>query len=95
MEARCGVGCTGGRGERSRDVRGAFEAFDNDGNGSMDLDEFKAAVEFLQIPVNEVQVTSILAKFDDAGDGNGTLEIEEFQQLINYFRQVEEMVRKV
>ena len=71
------------------DVRGAFENFDNDGDGHMDVKELRAALEFLDLPCRADQVEVIMSKFD--GDGNQTLELEEFQVLINYFRQLTEM----
>lgn len=71
------------------DVRGAFENFDNDGDGHMDIKELRAALEFLDLPCSPQQVDYIMEKFD--GDGNSTLELEEFQLLINYFRQLAEM----
>ena len=71
------------------DVRGAFQRFDGDGDGHVDVEELKQALEFLGLPCSDAQTAAIMKKFDD--DGNATLEIEEFQQLVTYFRTLEEM----
>lgn len=75
------------------EVRTAFASFDTDGNGHMDIQELRSALDFLGItqpggPCSQIHISAVLDKFD--GDGNGSLELQEFQRLINYIRQLEE-----
>ena len=60
-------------------MRAAFNNFDNDGDGHIDVSELHTALEALGLPCGEAQTAAVLAKFDN--DGNLTLEVEEFQKL--------------
>ena len=60
-------------------VRAAFNNFDNDEDGHIDVSELHTALEALGLPCGEAQTAAVLAKFDN--DGNLTLEVEEFQKL--------------
>lgn len=66
----------------SRDVNNiktTFDQFDADGNGSLDLQEFKDAYRVLKPNVTDAQLE---AMFEEADlDGGGTLDFDEFSSI--------------
>jgi hypothetical protein len=56
-----------------------FREVDVDGNGSFNLDEVRNLTQKLKIPVQDSQLSQLLATLDK--DSNGHLEIAEFMQL--------------
>jgi hypothetical protein len=68
-------------------VRDAFHAFDEDGNGHIDSDELKLALEALGFSLTLDASVAVLAKYDD-DEQNGTLELEEFYELVRDFERI-------
>jgi len=56
-----------------------FDKFDEDGSGSMDKEELKAALYHMGLDVPEDEAGSMLQRFDT--DDNGSLDFEEFAKL--------------
>ena len=68
------------RESRSLDrVRGTFDRFDTDGNGHLDLQEFKDAYKLISPNVTDAQLEAIFEEADL--DGGGTLDFDEFSAI--------------
>ena len=67
-------------------VRDAFFLFDGDGNGHVDYEELRLALNALGFDVNFEQSNLILQHYDT--DNNGTLELDEFDHLVAAFEKV-------
>lgn len=67
-------------------VRDAFYRFDGDGNGHVDVDELRLALQALGFNVSVEASEKILEHYDD--DGNETLELEEFNVLVLAFEKI-------
>merc|ERR1712166_914926 len=62
--------------EQVDECREAFEMFDVDRSGSIDLRELKAAIKALGMDVNAEELKKMVGEVDK--DGNGTIEFAEF-----------------
>lgn len=62
------------------DTKKAFELFDADGNGSLDVRELMSALAQLGIQVSSEQTMTIMSRYDDSN--NGLLELPEFERLV-------------
>lgn len=60
-----------------------FKKIDVDGNGELDADEFRLAMQMLGLDLPRSQALAVLNEFDE--DGNGTIDVEEF---INRMRKL-------
>ena len=60
-----------------------FKKIDGDGNGELDADEFRLAMQMLGLDLPRSQAKMVLDEFDE--DGNGTIDVEEF---INKMREL-------
>ena len=67
-------------GHTANDVRLVFDAFDNDGNHSLDWDEFKRALRVLQINLPITKMRSLFTLFD--ADDSKTVDVEEFCRIL-------------
>eukprot|EP00947_MAST-08B_sp_MAST-8B-sp1_P004110 g4110.t1 len=66
---------------RVKDVRAAFDFFDRDGNGVIDLDEIKVAMKkYFALDLSEKEIEGLMLLYDS--DGNGTLDFEEFSAMV-------------
>ena len=64
-------------------VRDAFKRFDEDGSGSLDLEEIMDAFQTLPLEVkSEAEVRALFARFD--ADRSGALDADEFAALANF-----------
>ena len=67
-------------------VRDAFKRFDEDGSGSLDVDEILAAFQTLPLEtVSEAEVRATFARFD--ADDSGALDLDEFSELMRELRR--------
>ncbi len=62
--------------EREAEVRQAFDEFDKDGNGEIDLGEFRALVEALGLTMNPAKAEALFDEIDD--DHSGLVGYDEF-----------------
>ena len=61
-------------------IQAAFDAFDDDNSGELDLDEFKLAIQQLGINITERQFERLVNEIDE--DGNGSIDRDEFTVAI-------------
>ncbi|XP_065362430.1 calcium-binding protein E63-1 isoform X2 [Calliphora vicina] len=64
----------------TEDLIAAFRVFDRDGNGFITRDELQTAMEMIGEPLNETQLTQLLAIADL--DQDGKINYEEFTRLL-------------
>ena len=62
------------------EIRDAFNQFDADGSGSIDVDELKTAMEALGFKPKKKEVIAMIAEVDE--DGSGTIDFEEFVKMM-------------
>ena len=76
--AGAGAGAAaGGAGES--DVREAFDLFDADGSGSIDVEEMGEAMKALGVTVTKPQIEKMMSSVDS--DNSGMVSFEEFKQF--------------
>mmetsp|Transcript_41469 Transcript_41469/g.119560 ORF Transcript_41469/g.119560 Transcript_41469/m.119560 type:complete len:574 (-) Transcript_41469:348-2069(-) len=63
-------------GHTPRDLEKMFDAFDEDGNGQLSFDEFKALLPIMRINMPDTVAFRVFETFDD--DGAGSLNLQEF-----------------
>lgn len=69
------------RGERGLfSLKRLFQTFDYNGNGVLELKEFKRAIKDFKLDIEEVDVDNIFNSFDVNGDG--VLQLDEFMDMI-------------
>ena len=61
-------------------IQAAFDAFDDDNSGELDLVEFKLAIQQLGINITEQQFERLVNEIDE--DGNGSIDRDEFTVAI-------------
>merc|ERR1711990_1184603 len=66
--------------EQLDEIREAFNLFDGDQSGMIDVRELKAAMRALGFEVKNEELKKMAADID--GDGNGTIEFGEFLQMM-------------
>jgi centrin-1 len=66
--------------EQLEEIKEAFNLFDTDRSGSIDLRELKAAMRALGFDVKKEEVVKMLASVDK--DGNGEITLDEFIQMM-------------
>merc|ERR1712166_690096 len=77
--------------EQLDEIREAFNLFDGDQSGAIDVRELKAAMRALGFEVKNEELKKMVADVD--GDGNGTIEFLEFLAMMtgNLARVAEEL----
>ena len=69
------------RGERGLfSLKRLFQTFDINGNGTLELKEFKRAMKDFKLELEEVDIENIFNSFDQNGDG--VLQLGEFMDMI-------------
>merc|ERR1712193_11743 len=66
--------------EQMDEIREAFNLFDGDQSGAIDVRELKAAMRALGLEVKNEELKKMVADVDN--DGNGTIEFAEFLQMM-------------
>merc|ERR1711939_186874 len=66
--------------EQMDEIREAFNLFDGDQSGAIDVRELKAAMRALGFEVKNEELKKMVADIDN--DGNGTIEFTEFLQMM-------------
>merc|ERR1711890_201975 len=75
------MGKKGGLSEEQMDeIREAFNLFDGDQSGAIDVRELKAAMRALGFEVKNEELKKMVSDID--GDGNGTIEFGEFLTMM-------------
>ncbi len=78
------------------EIKAAFNMFDKDGSGNIDVQEMRDAMRALSVILSKDQVQKMMATVDT--DGNGFVDYEEFRTLIKdhiKIRNKEEELRNV
>ena len=77
------------------EIKTAFNMFDKDGSGNIDLQEMRDAMKALGVFLSKDEVKAMMASVDT--DGNGFVDYDEFRNLIKGFiknrNKVEELKR--
>eukprot|EP00949_MAST-11_sp_MAST-11-sp1_P002864 g2864.t1 len=82
--------------EQIEEIREAFNLFDTDGSGAIDVKELKAAMRALGFQVKKKEIMEMIADIDK--DGTDSIEFDEFVELMTgrmNSRDSREEVRKV
>ena len=66
--------------DQIQDIREAFEMFDVDGSGDIDVSELMSAMRALGMKPKEGEVKAMIAEVDD--DGGGTIDFQEFLMMM-------------
>merc|ERR1712070_661038 len=66
--------------EQIEEIREAFNLFDADNSGAIDVRELKAAMRALGFEVKKEELKKMISDIDN--DGNGTIEFGEFLQMV-------------
>lgn len=66
--------------EQLQELREAFDLFDTDGSGSIDVKELKVAMRALGFQVKKEEVRKMIADIDK--DGNESIDFDEFVQMM-------------
>ena len=66
--------------EQLEEIREAFNLFDTDGSGSIEVKELKAAMRALGFQVKKAEIRKMVADVDK--DENGSIEFDEFVDMM-------------
>merc|ERR1712188_324288 len=66
--------------EQIEEIREAFNLFDADNSGAIDVRELKAAMRALGFEVKKEELKKMISDIDN--DGNGSIEFQELQDMI-------------
>ncbi|RKP17473.1 centrin [Rozella allomycis CSF55] len=66
--------------EQKQEIREAFDLFDTDGSGTIDLKELKVAMRALGFEPKKDEVKKLIAEIDK--NGSGTIDFNEFLELM-------------
>ena len=79
--------------QKNFDLKGTFEKFDVDGNGTVDKVEFVAIMQGFDPGVNEMEALAAFDRFDPSGDG--AIDFEEFSYVFYNRRTFSESTKKL
>ncbi|XP_065592920.1 uncharacterized protein LOC136048919 [Cyrtonyx montezumae] len=66
--------------EQKQEIREAFDLFDTDGSGSIDIKELKVAMRALGFEPKKEEIKKMIADIDK--EGNGTIDFEDFLAMM-------------
>ena len=66
--------------EQKSEIREAFDLFDTDGSGTIDIKEMKVALRALGFDTSKEELRKLVAEVDK--DGSGAVEFKEFLQMM-------------
>ena len=66
--------------EQKQEIREAFDLFDTDGSGTIDLKELKVAMRALGFEPKKEEVKKLIAEIDK--NGSGTIDFNEFLEMM-------------
>jgi centrin-2/centrin-1 len=66
--------------EQKQEIREAFDLFDTDGSGTIDLKELKVAMRALGFEPKKDEVKKLISEIDK--NGSGTIDFNEFLELM-------------
>ncbi|KAG8592830.1 hypothetical protein GDO81_000640 [Engystomops pustulosus] len=66
--------------EQKQEIREAFDLFDTDGSGTIDVKELKVAMRALGFEPKKEEMKKMIADIDK--DGSGTIDFEDFLSLM-------------
>merc|ERR1712220_42100 len=66
--------------EQIEEIREAFNLFDADNSGAIDVRELKAAMRALGFEVKKEELKKMISDIDN--DGNGSIEFQEFLEMM-------------
>ena len=66
--------------EQVEEIRSAFDLFDKDNSGSIDVGELREAMKALGLNLGKKEVKAMMRRLDK--DGSGSIEFEEFLALM-------------
>merc|ERR1711966_461455 len=66
--------------EQMGEIREAFNLFDADNSGAIDIRELKAAIRALGFEVKKEELKKMISDIDN--DGNGSIEFQEFLEMM-------------
>ena len=81
--------------EQEEEIRSAFNLFDKDGSGNIDIYELRDAMKALGVYLSKDKVKAMMKEVDK--DGSGTVEYDEFRDLMKEkikTRNAEEELRR-
>merc|ERR1711927_97780 len=79
--------------EQMEEIREAFNLFDADASGMIDVRELKAAMRALGFEVKNEELKKMVSDVDN--DGNGTIEFGEFLEMMTGEKDTREDIEKV
>ncbi|NXW32069.1 CETN1 protein, partial [Phaetusa simplex] len=66
--------------EQKQEIREAFDLFDTDGSGSIDIKELKVAMRALGFEPKKEEIKKMIADIDK--EGSGTIDFEDFLAMM-------------
>lgn len=66
--------------EQKREIREAFDLFDTDGSGTIDMKELKVAMRALGFEPNKEELRKLIAEIDK--NGSGAIDFNEFLEMM-------------
>jgi len=70
------------------EIKEAFDLFDTDGSGSIDVNELKVAMKALGMDAKSEEIRKLINDIDT--DGDGTIDFDEFLAMMTARKQVSE-----
>jgi Ca2+-binding EF-hand superfamily protein len=83
--------------EQVDEIKAAFELFDKDHSGNIDVNELRDAMKALGIYLKKDAVKEMMKKVDK--DGSGTIELDEFmalmaEKIVTYTYYIDDIIKE-
>merc|ERR1712006_39040 len=75
-------------GDQVEEIKEAFDLFDTDGSGSIDVNELKVAMKALGMDAKSEEIRKLINDIDS--DGDGTIDFDEFLAMMTARKQGED-----